>query len=84
MHPLKLNKIENPFGFLQSSPQMLAEQVGPIFFIENMFSCNTLICTLMIKQLIQITLQMESFSPQTYSVLKPHRRVLCVPQFMIV
>ena len=26
----------------------------------------------------------EKYSPQTYSVLKPHRRVLCVPQFMIV
>ena len=29
--PLKLVEIKNPFGFLQSSPQILAERVAPFF-----------------------------------------------------
>ena len=37
VHPLKVVKIKNPFGFLQSSPKILAEQVEPILFIKNMF-----------------------------------------------
>ena len=41
--PLKFIKIKNPFGFLQSSPSIHAEQVEPIFFIENIFSWNTLL-----------------------------------------
>ena len=32
MHPLKLIKIKNPFGFLQTSLKILAERVEPIFF----------------------------------------------------
>ena len=35
--PLKLIKIKNPFGFLQSSPPILAEQVEPIFSLETCF-----------------------------------------------
>ena len=43
VHPLKVVKVKNPFGFLQSSPQILAGQVEPIFVITNMFSWNTLL-----------------------------------------
>ena len=43
MHPLKLIKIKNPFGFLQSNPQILAERVEPNFVIKNTFSWNTLL-----------------------------------------
>ena len=35
MHPLKLIKIKNPFGFLQTNLQILAEQVEPIFFHQK-------------------------------------------------
>ena len=35
MHPLKVVKIKNPFGFLQTSFQILAERVEPIFFIKK-------------------------------------------------
>ena len=42
---LKLVQIKNPFGFHQSSPQILAEWVEP-FFYENMFSWNTQLYTL--------------------------------------
>ena len=42
MHPLKLIKIKNPFGFLQSNPEILAERVEPNLVIKNMFSWNTL------------------------------------------
>ena len=56
MHPLKLIKIKNPFGFLQTSLQILAEQVEPIFFIKNMFSWNTLIYIEHFNMLLQIHL----------------------------
>ena len=30
-------KIKNPYGFLQSNPQILTEQVKPFHFFKNMF-----------------------------------------------
>ena len=35
VQPLKLVKIKNSFGFLQSNPQVLAEWVEPIFLIKK-------------------------------------------------
>ena len=35
VHPLKLVQIKNPFGFLQSSPQILVERVEPFFVVEK-------------------------------------------------
>ena len=35
MHPLKLIKIKNPFGFLQSNPKILTEWVEPFLFLKK-------------------------------------------------
>ena len=60
VHPLKLIKIKKSFWFLQSSPQILAEQVEPFLFIKNMFSWNTLVnnpemyCTQTYKHMLDL------------------------------
>ena len=42
VQPLKLVKIENPFGIRQTNPQVPQEWVGPFYFLENMFSWDAL------------------------------------------
>ena len=42
MHPLKLVKIKNPFGILQTNPQIPREWVGNFDFQKNMFGWDTL------------------------------------------
>ena len=46
MHPLKLVEIKKSFGFLQSSPQILAERGEPIYLIKKVFWWDTLMRTL--------------------------------------
>ena len=46
MHPLKLVEIKKSFGFLQSSPQILAERGAPIYLIKKAFWWDTLVLIL--------------------------------------
>ena len=41
VHPQKLIKVKNSFGFLQRNPQILSEKVKPFLFFKNMFLWNT-------------------------------------------
>ena len=45
VHPLKLVQIKNPFGILQTNPQIPQKWVGLFYFQKNMFSWDTLIDT---------------------------------------
>ena len=46
MHPLKLVQIKNPFGILQTNPQIPREWVGNFDFQKNMFGWDTLMHSL--------------------------------------
>ena len=43
VHPLKLVQIKNPFGILQTNPQIPREWVGNFDFQKNMFGWDTLV-----------------------------------------
>ena len=42
VHPLKLVQIKNPFGILQTNPQIPQKWVGLFYFQKNMFCWDTL------------------------------------------
>ena len=43
VHPLKLVQIKNPFGILQTNPQIPQKWVGLFYFQKNMFCWDTLV-----------------------------------------
>ena len=42
VHHLKLAQIKNPFGILQTNPQIPQKWVGPFYFQKNMLGWDTL------------------------------------------
>ena len=52
VHPLKVVKIKNPFGILQTNPQIPREWVGNFDYQKNMFGWDTLMTILTAPSLI--------------------------------
>ena len=71
MHHLKLVEIKKSFGFLQSSPQILAEWVEPIYLIKKSVLgvsgiCDAISINKMKKNIcMNISKGADKISPQT-------------------